>query len=63
MQNQQRWAWSGEDVLTRLRQQITSALGRVLDASQRMDLEWRTAAHAVALGRVAEAARLRAIYP
>jgi hypothetical protein len=35
----------------------------VIEAAGRLDVDWRTAAQAVAIERFAEAARLRAIYP
>jgi glutamate dehydrogenase/leucine dehydrogenase len=34
-----------------------------VDEAQASGVDWRTAAQAVAIRRVAEAARLRAIYP
>ena len=44
---------------------MRAALARVVDAAGRLELErdWRTAALAVAVERVALAARMRAIYP
>jgi glutamate dehydrogenase (NAD(P)+) len=63
VQDQQKWTWTADDVTTRLRRQLRAALGRVLAAAEDMEVDWRIAAHAVALRRVAEAARLRAVYP
>jgi hypothetical protein len=42
---------------------MLEALGRVIEASELYDTDWRTAAMAVGVGRVAEASRLRAVYP
>jgi len=63
VQDQQKYLWDMIEVQERLRRQLRSALQRVVDASTRLDTDWRTAALAVALERVAEAARLRSIYP
>jgi glutamate dehydrogenase (NAD(P)+) len=59
----QREAWSTDEVATRLRLQMHEALGRVVEASERYETDWRTAALAVGVERVAEASRLRAVYP
>ncbi len=63
VQDQQKYLWEAEEVAARLKRQVTGALERVADASDRLGVGWRTAAQAIALERVAEAARLRAIYP
>ena len=39
------------------------AFGRVIDAADRLDCDWRLAALSVAIERVSEAARMRGIYP
>lgn len=62
-QDVQREAWSADEVTTRLRLQMQEALGRVVEASERYETDWRTAAMAVGVERVAEASRLRAVYP
>ena len=59
----QREAWSTDEVATRLRLQMHEALTRVIEASENYDTDWRTAALAVGVERVAEASRLRAVYP
>ena len=51
----QREAWSADEVATRLRLQMHEALARVVDASERWGADWRTAAMAVGVERVAEA--------
>jgi glutamate dehydrogenase (NAD(P)+) len=59
----QREAWSADEVSARLRLQMFDALSTVLEASERFGTDWRTGAMAVAVERVAEASRLRAVYP
>ncbi len=63
VQDQQRYSWDEIDVQERLRRQLRAAFGRVVDASERHQCDWRMAALSVAIERVAEAARLRGIYP
>ena len=62
-QDIQRESWSTDEVLTRLRLQMQEALHRVMEAAERYGTDWRTAAMAVGVERVAEASRLRAVYP
>jgi glutamate dehydrogenase (NAD(P)+) len=63
VQSHQKYVWDMIDIQERLRRQMRAALARVLEAAERHDVDWRTAALTVAVARVAEAARLRAIYP
>jgi glutamate dehydrogenase (NAD(P)+) len=63
VQDQQKYSWSGEEIITRLRLQMGEAFNRVLEARESHDVDWRTAAQSVAIARVAEASRLRRIYP
>ncbi|MDX6681091.1 MAG: glutamate dehydrogenase [Solirubrobacteraceae bacterium] len=63
VQDQQRYSWDELDVQERLRRQLRAAFGRVTDAAERHDCDWRMAALSVAIERVSEAARLRGIYP
>jgi glutamate dehydrogenase (NAD(P)+) len=63
VQDQQKYSWSGEEIVTRLQLQMNDALARVLEARERYGGDWRTAAQSVAIERVAEASRLRRIYP
>jgi glutamate dehydrogenase/leucine dehydrogenase len=42
---------------------LRTALRRVTEQAQALSVDWRTAALTVAVERVAEAARLRAVYP
>ena len=63
VQDQQKYSWTREDVVQRLRRQMAEALGRVVEGRERYESDWRTAAQAVAIQRVAETARLRTVYP
>lgn len=63
VQDQQKLSWDGDEVRRRLADQMRSALTRVAEAADQLDTDWRTAAQAVAVERIAEASRLRAIYP
>jgi glutamate dehydrogenase (NAD(P)+) len=63
VQAQQKYMWEEDEVNTRLRARLERAVGNVTEASGRLGVGWRTAAQAVAISRVAEAARLRSIYP
>ena len=63
VQDHQRYSWDELDVQERLRRQLRAAFGRVIDAADRLDCDWRLAALSVAIERVSEAARLRGIYP
>ncbi len=63
VQSHQKYAWDLIEIKDRLRMQMRTALGRVLDAADRFQTDYRTAALSVAIGRVSEAAKLRAVYP
>src|SRR5688572_4923022 len=63
VQDQQKLAWQGAEVAARLRMQLDDAFARVSEARERLATDWRTAAQAVAIERVADASRLRTIYP
>jgi glutamate dehydrogenase (NAD(P)+) len=63
VQDQQKFSWGREEVADRLQSALRDAFERVLEASGRLEVDWRAAAHAVAVSRVAEAVRLRSIYP
>jgi len=63
VQDQQRYSWDELEIHERLRRQLRAAYGRVTDAVDRLQVDWRSAALSVAIERVAEAARLRGIYP
>jgi glutamate dehydrogenase (NAD(P)+) len=63
VQDQQKYFWDAQTIADRMRRQLQDALGRVLDAAQRTGAGWRTAAQLVALERLVEAMRLRAMWP
>ena len=62
-QDQQRYSWRAEEISARLRSHLEAAMDRIAEAADRHGVGWRKAAQAVAIARVAEAARLRSIYP
>lgn len=59
VQNLQQHPWSLEQVNTGLRRKMTTAYTAVRDIVKEKRVPWRTAAYVIALGRVAEAERLR----
>jgi glutamate dehydrogenase (NAD(P)+) len=63
VQDQQKYFWEGDEVAARLEAKMRAAVDRVIATAETLDADWRTAAQSVAIGRIAEAARLRAIYP
>jgi glutamate dehydrogenase (NAD(P)+) len=63
VQDQQKFMWDMIEIQERLRRLLRAAFNRVVETADRLDVDWRTAALSVAVARVAEAARLRAIYP
>jgi glutamate dehydrogenase (NAD(P)+) len=63
VQDQQKFMWDIIEIQERLRRLLRGAFARVVEAAEKHDVDWRTAALSVAVQRVAEAARLRAIYP
>jgi len=63
VQNLQELLWSEEEVSERLTRILRRSFGEVLDISQKKKVNMRTAALILGIGRVAEATRLRGIYP
>jgi glutamate dehydrogenase (NAD(P)+) len=63
VQDQQQYFWAADDVAERLRVQLELAFDRVAETADRLGVGWRSAALALALERVADAARRRAIFP
>ncbi|HLF15914.1 MAG TPA: Glu/Leu/Phe/Val dehydrogenase [Candidatus Thermoplasmatota archaeon] len=61
VQNLYGYYWSADEVYAKLDAKMTSAFHAVHDTSRKMKLDMRTAAYVVAVGRVAEAVRLRGI--
>lgn len=62
-QAQQHYMWDAADVDSRLRQYLVRATDQVADTSKKLGVRWREAAQAVAIERLAEAARMRAVFP
>lgn len=62
-QDQQRYSWQADEIAERLRSYLEAAMDRIDEAAECHDVGWREAGQAVAIARVAEAARLRSIYP
>ncbi|HEX3041279.1 MAG TPA: Glu/Leu/Phe/Val dehydrogenase [Solirubrobacterales bacterium] len=62
-QDQQRYSWPAKEIGDRLRRYLEAAMERIEEAAERYDVGWREAGQVVAIERVAEAARLRSIYP
>jgi glutamate dehydrogenase (NAD(P)+) len=63
VQDQQKFFWEAADIADRLRRQLRAGFAQMVAQAERLEVGWRTAAQAVAVERVAQAARLRAIYP
>ena len=63
VQDQQKYTWEVAQIKDRLRMQLRNATTKVAEAAEELDLDWRTAAMTVAVDRVAQAAKLRAIFP
>ena len=62
-QNRAGLAWTVDEVNERLRRQMTNAAEAVWERSERDGVSLRLAAHSLAVERVAEATRLRGLYP
>lgn len=62
-QDQQRYSWQSDEIARRLRSHLEEAMDRIAEAAERYGVRWREAGQAVAIARVAEAARLRSVYP
>ena len=63
VQNLQELIWSEEEVLERLTRIMQRSFKEVLEISLSKEIPMRTAALVLGIGRVAEATRLRGIYP
>lgn len=53
-QDRQRFVWDPRDVAERLRAQLRGAFGLIIGAAEEHDVDWRTAAQAVAVQRLFE---------
>lgn len=63
VQNEQHLFWEAQDVYNRLERVMQSAFAEVLKIRLERKVSMRTAANMLGIGRVAEAARLRGLYP
>jgi glutamate dehydrogenase (NAD(P)+) len=63
VQGHQKYVWSEQEIRRRLNDRMRDAFQEVVETSERHDATLRIAALSVAVRRVAEAARLRAVYP
>jgi glutamate dehydrogenase (NAD(P)+) len=63
VQAHQKYIWTAAEVTDRLRSRMRSAFDEVAATADQLGVDLRTAAMAVAVRRVAEAAKLRAVYP
>lgn len=63
VQDLQAFFWSEDEVNRRLEQLLARAFGEVWDATQRYRTDMRMGAYTVGVSRVAEATRIRGIYP
>jgi glutamate dehydrogenase (NAD(P)+) len=63
VQAHQKYVWSSDEIRERLRNQLRTALAEALDTSTQLGVGLRIAALCLAVGRVAKAAELRAVYP
>ena len=63
VQGLERYQWDEDEVNQRLRQKMVRALHEVMAVAEKDGLPYRRAAYALALRRVAEAVRLRGIFP
>lgn len=63
VQDLQSFFWSEEETKERLQTIMTRAFNEVYRISQERNVDMRTAAYLLAVGRVAEAAKTRGIYP
>ena len=63
VQNLQELLWSEEEISDRLNRILKRSFAEVLEISRKEKVDMRTAALMLGIGRVAEATRLRGIYP
>lgn len=63
VQDIQRFFWDEDEINRKLNSLMTRSFGAVLEMSKAKKVDMRTAAYMLAISRVAEATRLRGIYP
>lgn len=63
VQGLQSFFWSESEVNSKLEQIMVRAFGQVMQAAKRHNCDLRTAAYIVGIGRIAEAIKVRGVYP
>jgi glutamate dehydrogenase (NAD(P)+) len=63
VQDKQNYFWSAEEVKTNLSAILMRAITEVADKAKDEKLTWREAANMIGVSRVAQAHRLRGLYP
>ena len=63
VQNLQELLWSEDEISDRLTRILKKSFAEVMNLSRKKKVDMRTAALMLGIGRVAEATRLRGIYP
>ncbi len=63
VQNREADFWTLEQINSRLKSRILETMDRVWERAESEETDHRLAAHALAVGRVADATRLRGLYP
>jgi glutamate dehydrogenase (NAD(P)+) len=63
VQDKQNYFWSAEDVRENLDKILMKSIVEVEDLAKAQNVTWREAAHMLGVARVAEAHRLRGLYP
>ena len=63
VQDLQAFFWSEDEINTRLKRIMDESFDAVYEQSKKHKVNMRVAAYMLAVGRVAEATRLRGIYP
>lgn len=63
VQDKQNYFWSAEEVKSNLNDIMMRAIKEVEALSAAKKVSWREAAHMIGVGRVAEAHKLRGLYP
>ena len=63
VQDNQDYFWTADEVAERLNRMMMRAVNEVRDMATSKGISWRTAANAISVGRVAQAHKLRGLYP
>ncbi len=63
VQDRQAFFWSEDEINMRLRKIMVNSFAQVLAIAEQEKVDMRTAAYMLAIGRVAEATRVRGVYP